>query len=52
MDGHPRGLGFAAYSQRRAIAKVLAQADKAGKFGCDAAAAWTEVVNLGRFDLQ
>ena len=45
-------LAFGSNSQLRAIAEVYAQADGAEKFVRDFAAAWTKVMNLGRFDLR
>ncbi len=44
-------LAFGSNSQLRALAEVYAQADNAGKFATDFAAAWTKVMNADRFDL-
>jgi catalase-peroxidase len=44
-------LIFGSHSQLRAIAEVYGQADNAGKFVKDFVAAWTKVMNAGRFDL-
>jgi catalase-peroxidase len=43
-------LVFGSNSQLRALSEVYAQADSAGKFVRDFAAAWTKVMNLDRFD--
>jgi catalase-peroxidase len=45
-------LAFGANSQLRALAEVYAQSDNQGKFVKDFVAAWTKVMNLGRFDLK
>ncbi len=44
-------LIFGAHSELRALAEVYACADSKEKFVKDFAAAWTKVMNLGRFDL-
>jgi len=44
-------LVFGSHAQLRAIAEVYAYADSNEKFVQDFAAAWTKVMNLGRFDL-
>ena len=44
-------LVFGSNSQLRALAEVYAQADNHGRFVADFVAAWTKVMNLGRFDL-
>jgi len=44
-------LAFGSNSQLRAIAEVYAQNDGKAKFVKDFVAAWTKVMNLGRFDL-
>ncbi len=44
-------LAFGSNSQLRALSEVYAQADGGAKFVRDFAAAWTKVMNLGRFDL-
>lgn len=44
-------LVFGSNSQLRALAEVYASADAADKFVGDFIAAWTKVMNLGRFDL-
>ncbi|MEO6945121.1 MAG: catalase/peroxidase HPI [Nitrobacter sp.] len=44
-------LIFGAHSQLRAFAEVYACADAKEKFAHDFAAAWTKVMNAGRFDL-
>ena len=44
-------LVFGSNSQLRALAEVYAQADNAGKFVADFAAAWAKVMNLGRTDI-
>ncbi len=43
-------LAFGSNSQLRAIAEVYAQCDNGAKFVRDFVAAWTKVMNLGRFD--
>ena len=43
-------LVFGSNSQLRALSEVYAQAEGAGKFARDFAAAWTKVMNLDRFD--
>ena len=43
-------LAFGSNSQLRALAEVYAQNDNGGKFVRDFVAAWTKVMNLGRFD--
>jgi catalase-peroxidase len=45
-------LAFGSNSQLRAIAEVYAQRDNQAKFVKDFVAAWTKVMNLGRFDLR
>jgi catalase-peroxidase len=45
-------LVFGSNSQLRALAEVYAQNDGAAKFTRDFVAAWTKVMNLGRFDLK
>lgn len=45
-------LVFGSNSQLRALAEVYATADATGKFLADFVAAWTKVMNLGRFDLR
>jgi len=45
-------LAFGSNSQLRAIAEVYAQSDNGGKFVRDFVAAWTKLMNLGRFDLR
>ncbi len=45
-------LVFGSNSQLRALAELYAQADNAGKFVRDFAAAWTKVMELDRFDLR
>ena len=42
---------FGSNSQLRALAELYAQADNAGRFVADFAAAWDKVMNLGRTDL-
>ncbi len=42
-------LAFGSNSQLRAIAEAYAQSDNGGKFVRDFVAAWTKVMNLGRF---
>jgi catalase-peroxidase len=44
-------LIFGSHSQLRALAEVYACADSKEKFVQDFVAAWTKVMNLGRFDL-
>ena len=44
-------LIFGAHSQLRAIAEVYACSDSKEKFVKDFVAAWSKVMNLGRFDL-
>ena len=44
-------LVFGSNSQLRALAEVYASADAKGQFVKDFAAAWTKVMNAGRFDL-
>src|ERR1700676_395732 len=44
-------LIFGSHSQMRALAEVYACADSKEKFVKDFVAAWTKVMNLGRFDL-
>jgi catalase-peroxidase len=44
-------LIFGAHSQLRAFAEVYACTDSKEKFANDFVAAWTKVMNLGRFDL-
>jgi catalase-peroxidase len=44
-------LIFGSHAQLRALAEVYASADAKGKFVKDFVAAWTKVMNLGRFDL-
>jgi catalase-peroxidase len=44
-------LIFGSHSQLRAFAEVYACADSKEKFVHDFVAAWTKVMNLGRFDL-
>ena len=44
-------LVFGSNSQLRAIAEVYGQNDGQAKFVKDFVAAWTKVMNLGRFDL-
>jgi catalase-peroxidase len=43
-------LIFGSHSQLRALVEVYACADSKGKFVKDFVAAWTKVMNLGRFD--
>ena len=43
-------LIFGSHSQLRALAEVYACADSKEKFAADFVAAWTKVMNLGRFD--
>ncbi|MEO5732755.1 MAG: catalase/peroxidase HPI [Rubrivivax sp.] len=56
--GQPRWSGtvvdlvFGSNSQLRALAEVYAASDANGKFVDDFVAAWTKVMNLGRFDLK
>jgi len=45
-------LVFGSNAQLRAIAEVYAQSDNQAKFVKDFVAAWTKVMNLGRFDAQ
>ena len=45
-------LVFGSNSQLRALAELYAQSDNRQKFVRDFVAAWTKVMNLGRFDLQ
>jgi catalase-peroxidase len=45
-------LIFGANSQLRALAEVYAQADNAGRFVRDFAAAWVKVMEADRFDLR
>ncbi len=45
-------LSFGSNSQLRALAEVYASADAKQKFVTDFAAAWTKVMNLGRYDLS
>jgi catalase-peroxidase len=42
---------FGSNSVLRALAEVYAQSDAKEKFVRDFVAAWTKVMNLGRFDL-
>ena len=44
-------LVFGSNSQLRAIAEVYACADSPSAFVCDFVAAWSKVMNLGRYDL-
>jgi catalase-peroxidase len=44
-------LIFGSQSQLRAVAEVYACADSKEKFVKDFAAAWTKVMNLGRYDV-
>ncbi len=44
-------LIFGSHSQLRALAEVYASEDAGDKFVSDFVAAWTKVMNLGRFDL-
>ena len=44
-------LIFGSNSQLRAIAEVYGAADSQKKFVTDFVAAWSKVMNLGRFDL-
>ena len=44
-------LVFGSHSQLRALAEVYASADAKQKFVSDFVAAWTQVMNLDRFDL-
>ena len=44
-------LVFGSNSQLRALAEVYACSDAKEKFVKDFAAAWTKVMNLGRYDL-
>ena len=44
-------LIFGEHSQLRAIAEVYACSDSKEKFVKDFVAAWSKVMNLGRFDL-
>ena len=48
----PIDLVFGANSQLRAIAEVYAADDAKERFVKDFAAAWSKVMNLGRFDLK
>jgi catalase-peroxidase len=62
-EGHDRKTGalkwtgtrvdliFGSHAQLRALAEVYAASDAKEKFVKDFAAAWTKVMNLGRFDL-
>ena len=45
-------LIFGSHSQLRAYAEVYGSADAKEKFARDFAAAWTKVMNLGRFNLN
>jgi catalase-peroxidase len=45
-------LVFGSNSQLRALAEVYASADSQERFAKDFAAAWSKVMNLGRFDLK
>ena len=45
-------LIFGSHSQLRALAEVYAGADAKEKFVKDFVAAWTNVMNLDRFDLE
>ncbi|HEY2254296.1 MAG TPA: peroxidase family protein, partial [Variovorax sp.] len=57
-SGEPRwtatvvDLVFGSNSQLRALAEVYASSDAQGVFVRDFVAAWTKVMNLGRFDLK
>ena len=44
-------LVFGSNSQLRSLAEVYAASDAQGKFVADFSAAWTKVMNLGRYDL-
>jgi catalase-peroxidase len=44
-------LIFGSHSQLRALAEVYGSADAQAKFVSDFVAAWTKVMNLGRFDI-
>ncbi len=44
-------LIFGSHSQLRALAEVYGSGDAGDKFAKDFAAAWTKVMNLGRYDL-
>ena len=44
-------LVFGSHSQLRAIAEVYASGDAQKKFVQDFVAAWSKVMNLGRYDL-
>ncbi|RZM19489.1 MAG: catalase/peroxidase HPI, partial [Pedobacter sp.] len=50
--GSRADLVFGSNSELRAVAEVYASADAQEKFVTDFVAAWTKVMNLGRFDLQ
>jgi catalase-peroxidase len=50
-SGTRADLIFGSHSQLRALAEVYACADATEKFVQDFVAAWTKVMNLGRFDL-
>jgi catalase-peroxidase len=45
-------LIFGSHAEMRALAEVYAVSDAKKKFVEDFVAAWTKVMNLGRFDLQ
>jgi catalase-peroxidase len=45
-------LIFGSNSELRALAEVYGCVDSQGKFVKDFVAAWTKVMNLGRFDLS
>ena len=45
-------LVFGSNAELRAIAEVYASADAHTRFGRDFVAAWTKVMNLGRYDLN